>query len=77
MRVAAAEKALSEIYNCRRDELDPTGDGRTKLEAVRRRLLLVEKGALHEARRKQILSEEIVRKRLQKLDEQLLNLEDD
>ena len=77
MRVAAAEKALREIYNCRRNELDPTGGGRTKLDAVRRRLLLVEKGALHEARRKQILSEEIVQKRLQKLDEQLLNLEDD
>ena len=52
MRVPAAEKALREIYNCRRDELDPTGDGRTKLDAVRRRLLLVEKGALHQARRK-------------------------
>ena len=52
MRVAAAEKALRVIYNCRRNELDPTGDGRTKLDAVRRRLLLVEKGALHQARRK-------------------------
>ncbi len=77
MRVAGAEKALREIYNRRRDELDLIGGGRTKLDAVRRRLLLVEKGALHEARRKQILSEEIVRSRLQKLDEQLLNLEDD
>ena len=77
VRVAGAEKALREIYNRRRDELDLLGGGRTKLDAVRRRLLLVEKGALHEARRKQILSEEIVQKRLQKLDEQLLNLEDD
>ncbi len=77
MRVAGAEKALREIYNRRLDELDLIRGGRTKLDAVRRRLLLVEKGALHEARRKQILSEEIVRSRLQKLDEQLLNLEDD
>lgn len=77
VRVAGAEKALREIYNRRRDKLDLIGGGRTKLDAVRRRLLLVEKGALHEARRKQILSEEIVQKRLQKLDEQLLNLEDD
>jgi len=49
---------------------------RTKLDAIRRRLLLAEK-ELNEAMRKRILSEEIVRARLQKIDEQLLRLEDD
>nr|WP_242054247.1 hypothetical protein [Nostoc sp. FACHB-888] len=49
----------------------------SKLDAIRRRLLLAEKGALNEAMRKRILSEEIVRGRIQNLDEQLLKLEDD
>ncbi|OWY67176.1 sodium:proton antiporter [cyanobacterium TDX16] len=77
VRVAGAEKALREIYNRRPNDLDATIGDRTKLDAIRRRLLLAEKGALNEAIRKQILSEEIVRSRLQKLDEQLLSLEDD
>jgi monovalent cation:H+ antiporter, CPA1 family len=84
VRIAGAEKALREIYNRRPDELDANiGDAsgglrqRTKFDAIRRRLLLAEKGALNDAIRKQILSEEIVRSRLQKLDEQLLSLEDD
>lgn len=77
VRVAGAEKALREIYNRRPDTLDATKGDRAKLDAIRRRLLLAEKGALSEARRKQILSDEIVRSRLQNIDEQLLNLEDD
>jgi CPA1 family monovalent cation:H+ antiporter len=77
VQIAGAEKALREIYNRRPDELDATVGERSKLDAIRRRLLLAEKGALNDAIRKQILSEEIVRSRLQKLDEQLLKLEDD
>ena len=53
------------------------GGDRTKIDAIRRRLLLAEKGALNEAMRKRILSEEILRERLQKIDQQLLRLEDD
>lgn len=72
VRVAAAEKALREIYNRRSsDNVEPS-----KLDAIRRRLLLAEKGVLNEAMRKQILSESIVRSRIQDLDEKLLNLED-
>lgn len=71
------QKSLREIYNRRPDELDATTGERTKLDAIRRRLLLVEKGALNEAIRKRILSEEIVQERLQEIDEQLLRLEDD
>lgn len=77
VRVAGAEKALREIYNRRPNELDATVGNLTKFDAIRRRLLLAEKGALNDAIRKQILSEEIARSRLQKLDEQLLSLEDD
>ncbi len=77
VHVAGAEKALREIYNRRPDELDAIRGDRTKLDAIRRRLLLAEKGALNEAMRKRILSQEIVRSRLKNLDEQLLRLEDD
>ncbi len=77
VRVAGAEKALREIYNRRPDELTATRGEHTKLDAIRRRLLLAEKGALTEAMRKRILSEELVRSQLQTIDEQLLRLEDD
>ncbi|NMF61513.1 sodium:proton antiporter [Brasilonema octagenarum UFV-E1] len=77
VRVAGAEKALRELYNRRPDEFDLKSDGHRKLEAIRRRLLLAEKGALNEAIRKQILSEEVVQQRLKNIDEQLLALEDD
>ncbi|MBD2345380.1 cation:proton antiporter [Anabaena subtropica] len=77
VQIAAAEKSLREFYNHRPDELDSKSDVLSKLDAIRRRLLLAEKGALTEAMRKRILSEEIVQKMIQNLDEQLLQLEDD
>jgi CPA1 family monovalent cation:H+ antiporter len=77
VQIAAAEKALREIYNRRSDEFEDRSIELTKLEAIRRRLLLAEKGSLNEAMRKRILSETIVRSRLQTIDEQLLRLEDD
>lgn len=77
VRVAAAEKALRDLYNRRPDQFTATSSDRNKLDAIRRRLLLAEKGALSEAMRKQILSEAIVRGRIQTIDEQMLKLEDD
>lgn len=77
VRIAGAEKTLRELYNRRPDEVEDRSGKSSKLEAIRRRLLLAEKGALNEAMRKRILSEEIVRGRIQTLDEQLLKLEDD
>jgi len=77
VRIAAAEKTLRELYNRRPDEVEGRSGKSSKLDAIRRRLLLAEKGALNEAMRKRILSEEIVRGRIQALDEQLLTLEDD
>lgn len=77
VQVAGAEKILRELYNRRSDELDTKSGESSKLDAIRRRLLLAEKAALNEAIRQRILSQEIVYERLKKIDEQLLNLEDD
>ncbi|KAB8330806.1 sodium:proton antiporter [Scytonema tolypothrichoides VB-61278] len=77
VQVAAAERTLREFYNRRPDEFDENTGNRRKLDAIRRRLLLAEKAALSEAMRKRILSEEIVQGRIQKIDEQLLKLDDD
>jgi CPA1 family monovalent cation:H+ antiporter len=77
VRVAGAEKTLREFYNRRPEEFDVKSGEHTKLDAIRRRLLLAEKAALNETMRKRILSEEIVRGRIQTIDEQLLRLEDD
>lgn len=77
VRVAASERTLRDIYN-QRPERSPFSVGdRTKLDAVRRQLLLAEKGALSEALRRRILSEEVVHERIKTLNEQLLKLEDD
>ena len=77
VRVAGAEKGLREIYNRRSDEFGDRTNELTRLDTIRRSLLLAEKGALNEAMRKQILPETIVRSRLQTIDEQLLRLDDD
>ncbi|KAF3890481.1 MULTISPECIES: cation:proton antiporter [Nostocales] len=77
VRIAGAEKALRELYNRRPEEFETKSGELSKLDAIRRRLLLAEKGALNEAMRKQILSEDIVRGRLQTINEQLLQLDDD
>ncbi len=76
VRVVAAEKTLRDLYSRRSDQLPALSGNQSKLDAIRRRLLLVEKGALNDALRKRILSEEIVRERLQTIDEQLLGLGD-
>jgi CPA1 family monovalent cation:H+ antiporter len=70
---------LKEPFFCYRrpDKFDAKSGELSKLDAIRRRLLLAEKGVLNEAMRKQILSEKIVRSRIQTIDEQLLQLDDD
>ncbi|MFN6561117.1 MAG: cation:proton antiporter [Nostoc sp. ChiSLP01] len=77
VRIAKAEKAVRELYNRRPEELEGKNLELSKLDAIRRRLLLAEKGALNDALRKRILSEEIVQGRIRIIDEQLLTLEDD
>lgn len=77
VQVAGAEKQLRELYNRPAVAGDlPTGD-RTKRDAIRRRLLLAEKDALDTAVRRRILSEETVKDKLETINKQLVNLEDD
>jgi len=77
VQVARSEKALRDRYNQREDPAAVEEGDRPKLDAIRRRLLLAEKGALNEAVRKRLISEAIAREQLQTIDEQLLNLDDD
>ncbi|WP_414563976.1 MULTISPECIES: cation:proton antiporter [unclassified Anabaena] len=77
VRIAGAEKTLRDFHNRRPEEFGNKRSDSSKLDAIRRRLLLAEKGALNEAMRKRILSEEIARGRLKTIDEQLLQLDDD
>lgn len=76
VRVASSERTLRDLYNQRSARLESGGD-RTKLDAIRRRLLLAEKSALNEALRKRILSEDVVRTYVKDINEQLLQLEDE
>ncbi|PSF39318.1 sodium:proton antiporter [Aphanothece hegewaldii CCALA 016] len=77
VKIASAEKSLREYYNRRPDEFDLKSGDLSKFDSLRRRLLLAEKGSLTEALRKRILSEEVAKERMRKIDEQLLSLEDD
>ncbi|MGB7445194.1 MAG: Na+/H+ antiporter [Coleofasciculaceae cyanobacterium] len=77
VRVATSERKLREMYNQRLKTSTLKSDRTNKLEAIRRQLLLAEKKALNEARRRNILSEEIVNERIKNLNEQISRLEDD
>lgn len=77
VRIAAAERSLRDFYNRRTDTLTKASGRNHHLDAIRRRLLLAEKNALNDALRKRVLSEDVVRNRVQAIDEQLLKLEDD
>ena len=77
IQVAKAERALRDLHDRWAAEMatgqrDPSG-----LDAIRKRLLLVEKGALNEALRRGIVSELAVRERLQQIDEKILLIEED
>lgn len=77
VRVATSERILRDLYNQSLGRSASEPSDRTKLDAIRRRLLLAEKGAVNDALRKRILSEELVQGYVQELNEQLLKLEDD
>lgn len=75
-RVASSERILRDLYN-RRSTAPIPSEKSSQLDAIRRRLLLAEKGAVNEAVRKRILSEDLVQAYVKNLNEQLLGLEDD
>lgn len=77
IKVAASERSLREIYNQRPENATNLLGAATNLDAIRRQLLLAEKGALNEAMRRRILSEKVVHSRIKTINEQLLKLEDD
>ncbi len=76
VQVAEAEQRLRDWHNRRTDASTPQGRN-SKLNAVRRRLLMVERSALNDAVRKRIISEEVVAVRLRAIDDQLMSLEDE
>lgn len=75
-RIATSERTLRDLFSQRSDSSLDRGDS-AKLDAIRRRLLLAEKGAINDALRKRILSEELVQHYLKDLNEKLLTLEDE
>jgi len=77
IQVAEAEDQLRELHNRRIDSLTGSRGQASKLNAVRRRLLMVERSALNDAVRKRIISEDIVAPRLRAIDDQLMTLEDE
>jgi len=74
-RVAQSERVLRDLYNQHRANSQP--HDRSSLDAIRRRLLLAEKGAVSDALRKRIVPEDVAQPYLKELDEKLLGLEDD
>jgi CPA1 family monovalent cation:H+ antiporter len=77
VQVAASERTLRDIYNQRSEFSRESRSDRTKLDAIRRQLLLAEKGALNDALRRRILSEDVVHERIKTINGKLLKLEDD
>lgn len=72
-RIAKSERILRDFYNrYRAGQSDYS-----RLDAIRRRLLLAEKGAVSDALRKRIVPEDLVQTYIKDLDEKLLRLEDD
>lgn len=74
-RVAHSERVLRDAYNQRR--LQGVGQDQSRLDAIHRRLLLAEKGAVSNALRKRIVPEDIAQSYFKDLDEKLLRLDDD
>lgn len=73
-RVAESERVLRDFHNQHRGGQKSDRSG---LDAIRRRLLLAEKGAVSDALRKRIVPEDLVQPYIKDLDEKLLTLEDD
>ncbi|MGB3199745.1 MAG: sodium:proton antiporter [Nodosilinea sp.] len=74
-QIAAADRDLRDFYN-RRTLHSPIED-QNYLDGLRRRLYLAEKGAVNDALRKGLLSEETSQAYVKSLNEKLLSLKDD
>ncbi|WOD38137.1 sodium:proton antiporter [Nodosilinea sp. E11] len=76
-QIATADRDLRDLYN-RRNLSDLTRlEDQSSLDGLRRRLYLAEKGAVNDALRKGLLSEDISQAYVRVLNEKLLSLKDD
>ena len=76
-RIAASERDLRELYNQRMVDGVSTLEEQGYLDSTLRRLYLAEKGAINDALRQGLLSDEMTQAYMQALDEKLLSLKDD
>ncbi|MEO1146009.1 MAG: cation:proton antiporter [Cyanobacteria bacterium J06638_22] len=76
-RIAASERDLRELYNQRMADGVSTLEDQGYLDSTLRRLYLAEKGAINDALRQGLLSDEVTQGYVQALDEKLLSLKDD
>ncbi|MBD2024296.1 sodium:proton antiporter, partial [Leptolyngbya sp. FACHB-711] len=77
VQIVKAERALRDLYNQWAIDV-ATGKGQSsRLNGIHRRLLLVEKGALAEAVRRGILTDDTAKDQLRQIDEKLLKLGED
>jgi CPA1 family monovalent cation:H+ antiporter len=76
-RIASSERELRDIYNQRMTEKQKNAEEINYLNGLRRRLYLAEKGAINDAVRKGILSDDLAQSQIKELNEKLLSLKDD
>lgn len=75
-RIASSERELRDLYN-QRITKNQKNAGENYLDGLRRRLYLAEKGAINDAVRKGILSDDLAQSQIKELNEKLLSLKDD
>jgi monovalent cation:H+ antiporter, CPA1 family len=76
-QIATADRALRDLYNRRILNAAASLEDQSSLDGLRRRLYLAEKGAVNDALRKGLLSEEVSQAYIRGLNEKLLSLKDD
>ncbi|TAN92049.1 MAG: sodium:proton antiporter [Phormidium sp. SL48-SHIP] len=76
-RIATAERELRHLYNQRMTHEDEPLEPGGYLDGLRRRLYLAEKGAINDAVRKGLLSNELASRYIDTLNQKLMSLQDD
>ncbi|BAU66804.1 Na+/H+ antiporter [Stanieria sp. NIES-3757] len=76
-RIASSERELRDIYNQRITKPQKNAEKGNYLDGLRRRLYLAEKGAINDAVRKGLLSDDLAQSQIKELNEKLLSLKDD
>lgn len=76
-RIASAERELRHLYNQRMIHEDKPLEPGGYLDGLRRRLYLAEKGAINDAVRKGLLSNELANRYIDNLNQKLMSLQDD